>query len=646
MSFVSHNSSSPQESSSSLAAGSSISSQLSVNRTASGKLMLAPIPEVLSFDTGFFLALRAVQLLRNASEQDSSSCGDDSPPPLVVVALGGPSGAGKTVFAEKLCNMLPGSALISLDCYNDGSKVRDDNFDDERLTDYDTLLANLSDLRAGKPTEVPVYCYKASKRIGTRTVAQPTSRVLLLEGIYALSSTLRPHVDLRIAITGGVHKDLVKRVLRDVTRTKQSPREIIQQISETVFPMFKAYIEPDLQTAQLRIRNEWNPFTGLVQQPTYTMKAPLPLAAPAAAATGDDGHDVARIAAALGLPSGVPSKEAWTTTVDTYLLPPHEEAATCATWLRLRAVDGRYFLIFDEFLSDGPFIISPCVRFEVGIRVLGGLMALGYTIGCTLRRRTVTLDAGDACGTVVKLDVIRAGHDAAEPSGTDVAGRRGGQPSSGEAAGSSGQWFCQVQGRLREAVEEVARRIGMAQEECIPLSYIQQVQNRMLGGITLRSADGGGDMMMAPAAIGGGSHDAFGPSTPGQSDVHPRASGTTNRRSHSLPLAHHIGNAAHEHEEAARVDALCHRVEALTARMIHGERAKGGAAASAPATTTAGGALEALARAHTALAAEVGRMRSDGLSLRVGSHSASAILSALAIGVIVGAAAVTFAARQ
>ena len=32
------------------------------------------------------------------------------------------------------------------------------------------------------------------------------------------------------------------------------------------------------------------------------------------------------------------------------------------------------------------FIISPRVTFEVPVRILGGLMALGYTIGTIMRR--------------------------------------------------------------------------------------------------------------------------------------------------------------------------------------------------------------------------------------------------------------------
>ena len=39
-----------------------------------------------------------------------------------------------------------------------------------------------------------------------------------------------------------------------------------------------------------------------------------------------------------------------------------------------------------EWVTDSPFIISPRITFEVSVRLLGGLMALGYTIAAILKR--------------------------------------------------------------------------------------------------------------------------------------------------------------------------------------------------------------------------------------------------------------------
>lgn len=45
-----------------------------------------------------------------------------------------------------------------------------------------------------------------------------------------------------------------------------------------------------------------------------------------------------------------------------------------------------YLYLFQEWVSDSPFIISPRITFEVSVRLLGGLMALGYTIAAILKR--------------------------------------------------------------------------------------------------------------------------------------------------------------------------------------------------------------------------------------------------------------------
>lgn len=41
------------------------------------------------------------------------------------------------------------------------------------------------------PLQVPIYDFRQSKRVGYRTQPVPESRVIILEGIYALSSQLR-----------------------------------------------------------------------------------------------------------------------------------------------------------------------------------------------------------------------------------------------------------------------------------------------------------------------------------------------------------------------------------------------------------------------------------------------------------------------
>eukprot|EP00850_Spirogloea_muscicola_P012691 SM000083S22738 [mRNA] locus=s83:264280:268574:+ [translate_table: standard] len=323
---------------------------------------------------------------------------------------------------------MPGIATISMDNYNDASRVIDNNFDDPRLTDYDTLLENINDLRQGKPVNVPIYDFKQSRRVGHRRVGVPSSRVVIIEGIYALSDRIRPLLDLRVSITGGVHFDLVKRVLRDINRSGQAPEDIIHQISETVYPMYKAFIEPDLQTAHLKIINKFNPFSGF-QNATYILKSPREVTEEC-------------IRAALSGSVSTHAEE----TYDIYLLPPGEDPETCQSYLRMRNREGKYSLMFEEWVTDGPFIISPRITFEVSVRLLGGLMALGYEMSTILKRTSQVYIDSDSHVTV-KLDKLE----------------------------QLQRSYVQVQGKDRQLVMELAKKLGL-EGAFMPRSYIEQIQ--------------------------------------------------------------------------------------------------------------------------------------------------------------------------
>ncbi|CAN1265621.1 Inorganic pyrophosphatase TTM1 [Linum perenne] len=388
--------------------------QLVKRKDSEKRYEIASIDETLSFEKGFFIVIRACQLL--AQKNDG----------LIIVGVAGPSGAGKTVFTEKVLNFMPSVAVITMDNYNDASRIIDGNFDDPRLTDYDTLLDNIRGLREGKPVEVPIYDFKTSSRIGYRTVEVPSSRIVFIEGIYALSEKLRPLLDLRVSITGGVHFDLVKRVLRDIQRAGQEPEEIIHQISETVYPMYKAFIEPDLQTAHIKIINKFNPFTGF-QSPTYILKS--------ARSVTDE-----QIKSVLSQEHSEKTEE----TYDIYLLPPGEDPEACQSYLRMRNRDGKYNLMFEEWVTDSPFIISPRITFEVSVRLLGGLMALGYTIAAILKRSSHVFHDDKVC---VKTDWL------------EQLNRR----------------YVQVQGRDRAYVKHVAEQLGL-DGSYVPRTYIEHIQ--------------------------------------------------------------------------------------------------------------------------------------------------------------------------
>lgn len=131
-------------------------------------------------------------------------------------------------------------------------------------------------------------------------------------------------------------------------------------------------------------------------------------------------------------------------TTDIYLLPPNEDPETCTSWLRMRNRNGRYTLMFEETVCDGDVMISPRIKFEVGVRILGGLMALGYEVGAIMKRRSRSYSDEML---EVKIDWIE---------GLDRS-------------------FTQIQGKVRAAVEEAGTKLGL-DGTYVPHSYIEQVQ--------------------------------------------------------------------------------------------------------------------------------------------------------------------------
>jgi hypothetical protein len=88
-----------------------------VKRKDSDRYEIVRFHDPLSFEKGFFVVIRACQLL--AQHNDG----------IIFVGVAGPSGAGKTVFTEKVVNFMPDVAVISMDNYNDATRIVDGNFD-------------------------------------------------------------------------------------------------------------------------------------------------------------------------------------------------------------------------------------------------------------------------------------------------------------------------------------------------------------------------------------------------------------------------------------------------------------------------------------------------------------------------------------
>lgn len=345
------------------------------------QLTFQPVPHTLSFDQGFFHAVRALELLIEKNR----------PGAVIIVGIAGPTGAGKTTLAGKIAPLFDG-VVISLENFVHVENAIDGNNEDPTLVDFELAVEVLKQLKETKSAKVPKIQKKGilKKDWVQVTLKEQGPCVLILEGSYALNVMLRPLLDVTIAINGGVHLDLIKRIVRDITETKS--KDTLVQVTSLVFPMFKAYIEPDLEQAKIRISSAYNPMLSLVE-PTYVCKAKYQMVKQSFDAQYGNMRPIKKIIS------------------DMYLYPPSKVSidpmnqTDRANWIRIRRSEGHFQIHFYNETMEQNINTRPSIHFEISVKTIGGLLSLGYQIGAILNR-TVEIYS-DAGGVVVTKEYFK-----------------------------------------------------------------------------------------------------------------------------------------------------------------------------------------------------------------------------------------------
>jgi uridine kinase len=178
-----------------------------------------------------------------------------------LIAIAGPSCAGKTELARHLAAKLP-AVVLPLDCYYFDLSDRPlaerarFNFDEPSALDHDLFLDHIQALSKGRIIDRPVYDFVTHARTKSVQPMQP-GKFIVVEGLFVLYwPDVRSLFQTKVYVDLPDEPCLQRRILRDVRERGRTPESVRRQFAETVQPMAVRYVHPTIAHADLVIAGD------------------------------------------------------------------------------------------------------------------------------------------------------------------------------------------------------------------------------------------------------------------------------------------------------------------------------------------------------------------------------------------------------
>lgn len=183
---------------------------------------------------------------------------------MLIIGIAGGTGSGKTTVVHQIMNELPQAevGIISQDSYykqNDNLAYEERiliNFDHPRAIDFELLVNQLKDLKAGNTVNQPVYSFVTHNRTEDHIITHPR-KVMIVEGILILANPeLRDMFDIKIYVHADSDERLIRRLKRDIAERGRDMEEVLNRYQNTLKPMHEQFIEPTKAFADIIIPND------------------------------------------------------------------------------------------------------------------------------------------------------------------------------------------------------------------------------------------------------------------------------------------------------------------------------------------------------------------------------------------------------
>ena len=176
-----------------------------------------------------------------------------------IIGIAGGSGSGKSFVAERIAKEF-NAIIIKMDDYYKpfGNKFdeKKTNVDIPDALDLELLKQHIIQLKQQKSIKKPIYDYKTHLRESYENIF--AQKVMIIDGLFALSNIFSDLLDLKIFIDSDEEIRLKRRIQRDIKQRARTKQQVITQWNTTVEPMFKEFILPQKQSADLIINSNEN----------------------------------------------------------------------------------------------------------------------------------------------------------------------------------------------------------------------------------------------------------------------------------------------------------------------------------------------------------------------------------------------------
>jgi uridine kinase len=178
-----------------------------------------------------------------------------------ILAIGGPSCAGKTELAKRLARSLF-ATIVPMDAYYRDlaflpveSRCKF-NFDIPDSIDHTLLREHLTALAAGTSVQRPVYDWQVHTRSSLWETVTP-GPYLILDGLFALYwDDLLPLLTTKVYVDAPDDVCLARRQVRDVLERGRTAESVHKQYVETVRPMADLYVRPTRRIADVVVSGQ------------------------------------------------------------------------------------------------------------------------------------------------------------------------------------------------------------------------------------------------------------------------------------------------------------------------------------------------------------------------------------------------------